>query len=237
MSARPPAARRQLKVVCPHDCPDTCVMTVDVEDGRAVAIGGDPDHRFTQGFLCAKVNQYLDRVYSPERLLLPAAARGPEGRGPLRAHLVGRGARRDRRRGLREVAAAHGPQAILPYSYAGNMGLLGNASMDRRFFHALGASLLDRTICASAGGRGLQGHAAARRSAIDPEAVVHARLIVAWGAQHRELERAPLAVRRGGAAARRAARRRSTPTARGRPRSPTSTSPSIPAPTRRSPSG
>ena len=65
------AGRRTLKVVCPHDCPDTCVMTVDVEDGRAVAIGGDPDHRFTQGFLCAKVNHYLERVYSPDRILHP----------------------------------------------------------------------------------------------------------------------------------------------------------------------
>ena len=76
-----PAKRRQLKVVCPHDCPDTCVMTVDVEGGRAVAIGGDPEHRFTQGFLCAKVNQYLDRVYSSERLLHPMRRVGRKGEG------------------------------------------------------------------------------------------------------------------------------------------------------------
>ena len=76
-----PATKRQLKVVCPHDCPDTCVMTVDVEGGRAVAIGGDPDHRFTQGFLCAKVNQYLDRVYSPERVLYPMRRVGKKGEG------------------------------------------------------------------------------------------------------------------------------------------------------------
>ena len=77
----PPVSRVQLKVVCPHDCPDTCVMTVDVEGGRAVAIGGDPEHRFTQGFLCAKVNQYLDRVYSPERLLHPLRRVGTKGEG------------------------------------------------------------------------------------------------------------------------------------------------------------
>ena len=75
------SSRRRLKVVCPHDCPDTCVMTVDVEDGRAVAIGGDPDHRFTRGFLCAKVNHYLDRVYSPERVLHPMRRVGGKGEG------------------------------------------------------------------------------------------------------------------------------------------------------------
>ena len=73
--------RRRLKVVCPHDCPDTCVMTVDVEGGKAVAIGGDPEHRFTRGFLCAKVNQYLDRVYSPDRVLHPLRRVGAKGEG------------------------------------------------------------------------------------------------------------------------------------------------------------
>ena len=110
VTPRPPT----LKVVCPHDCPDTCVMTVDVEDGRAVAIGGDPDHRFTQGFLCAKVNQYLDRVYSPDRLLHPLRRVGHEGRGPVRAHLLGRGARPIAATLLRAIADEHGPQAILP---------------------------------------------------------------------------------------------------------------------------
>ena len=82
-------ARQRLKVVCPHDCPDTCVMTVDVEDGRAVGLGGDPEHRFTQGFLCAKVNRYLERVYSPDRILHPMKRVGAEGRGPLRARSPG----------------------------------------------------------------------------------------------------------------------------------------------------
>ena len=77
----PAAGRRTLKVVCPHDCPDTCVMTVDVEDGRAVAIGGDPDHRFTQGYLCAKVSHYLERVYSPDRILHPMKRVGRKGEG------------------------------------------------------------------------------------------------------------------------------------------------------------
>ena len=171
---------RRLKVVCPHDCPDTCVMTVDVEDGRAVAIGGDPDHRFTQGFLCAKVNHYLERVYSPDRILHPLKRVGHKGQGRFERvswdealDLVAAA--------LRRVIDEHGPQAVLPYSYAGNMGLLSYASMDRRFFHALGASLLDRTICASAGSAGLKA-TLGRAMGFDPEAVVHARFIVAWGA-------------------------------------------------------
>jgi anaerobic selenocysteine-containing dehydrogenase len=172
--------RRRLKVVCPHDCPDTCVMTVDVEDGRAVAIGGDPDHRFTQGFLCAKVNRYLERVYSPERVLHPMRRVGRKGEGRLERISWDEALDLVASR-LREIARRHGSQAILPYSYAGNMGLLGYGSMDRRFFHALGASLLDRTICSAAGGHGYKA-TAGKTMGFDPEAVVHARLIVAWGA-------------------------------------------------------
>ncbi len=168
------------KVVCPHDCPDTCVMTVSVEGDRAVGLGGDAEHRFTQGFLCAKVNRYLERVYSPDRLLHPLKRVGPKGEGRFERitwdEALGTVAAR-----FREVITAHGPQAILPYSYAGNMGLLSYASMDRRFFHALGASLLARTICASAGGAGLKA-TVGKSIGFDPEAIVHARLIVAWGA-------------------------------------------------------
>ena len=172
-------ARRRLKVVCPHDCPDTCVMTVDVEGDRAVALGGDPDHSFTRGFLCAKVNRYLERVYSPERILHPSRRVGRKGEGRFERiswdqaldEIAGR---------FGEVIAAHGPQAILPYSYAGNLGVLGYGSMDRRFFQALGASLLDRTICATAGARGFEATVGATMG-YDPEAIDRAQLIVAWG--------------------------------------------------------
>lgn len=174
------AGRRRLKVVCPHDCPDTCVMTVDVEHGRAVGIGGDPDHRFTAGFLCAKVNQYLDRVYSPDRLLHPLRRVGPKGAGRFE-RITWDEALDAVADGFRRAIASDGPQSILPYSYAGNMGLLSYGSMDRRFFGALGASLLDRTICASAGSAGLRA-TVGRSIGFDPEMVVEARLIVAWGA-------------------------------------------------------
>jgi anaerobic selenocysteine-containing dehydrogenase len=168
------------KVVCPHDCPDTCVMTVSVEGGRAVELGGDPEHRFTQGFLCAKVNRYLERVYSPARILHPMKRVGAKGEGRF-ARITWDEALDTVAARFRQVISTHGPQAILPYSYAGNMGLLSYASMDRRFFHVLGASLLARTICSSAGGAGLK-VTVGKSIGFDPEAIVHARLIVAWGA-------------------------------------------------------
>jgi anaerobic selenocysteine-containing dehydrogenase len=174
------APTRVHKVVCPHDCPDTCVMTVTVENGRALEIGGDKDHRFTQGFLCAKVNRYLERVYSPDRILYPLRRVGAKGEGRFARvswdEAIGEIADR-----WRQVIATHGPQAILPYSYAGNMGLLSNASLDRRLFQKLGASLLARTICASAGTAGLKATIGNSRG-FDPEAVVNARLVMAWGA-------------------------------------------------------
>jgi anaerobic selenocysteine-containing dehydrogenase len=171
--------RRTLKVVCPHDCPDTCVMSVEVEGGRAVALGGDPEHPFTRGFLCAKVNRYLERVYSPERILHPMKRVGAKGEGRFRRVSWDEALDEIAVR-FREVIAAHGPQAILPYSYAGNLGVLGYGSMDRRVFHALGASLLDRTICATAGAAGYEATVGATVG-FDPEAIVGARLIVAWG--------------------------------------------------------
>jgi anaerobic selenocysteine-containing dehydrogenase len=175
-----PQAPSLAKVVCPHDCPDTCVMTVKLEGGRAVTLGGDPDHRFTRGFLCVKVNQYLDRVYSPDRLLHPLRRVGRKGEGRFE-RISWDQALDTIAAKLRGVISQHGPQAILPYSYAGNMGLLSYASMDRRFFGALGASLLDRTICSSAGAAGLKA-TLGRSIGLDPEAIVGAKLIVAWGA-------------------------------------------------------
>jgi anaerobic selenocysteine-containing dehydrogenase len=178
--ATEPVARKTVRVVCPHDCPDTCVMTVGVEDGRAVTLGGDPTHRFTQGFLCAKVNQYLDRVYSPERILHPLRRTGRKGEGRFE-RISWDAALSEIAERFSAVVASHGAQAILPYSYAGNMGLLSYGSMDRRFFHALGASKLDRTICASAGFAGMQA-TIGKSMGFDPEAIVNARLVVAWGA-------------------------------------------------------
>jgi anaerobic selenocysteine-containing dehydrogenase len=155
-------------------------MLVTVQDGQAVKLRGDPDHPFTRGFLCQKVSRYLDRVYHSERLLHPLKRVGPKGKGQFVRiswdEAIGTVARR-----FSEIAAGpDGPQAILPYSYAGTMGKLQGSSLDRRFFHRLGASLLDRTICATAGAAGCD-VTLGTRAAIDPETVVHSRYIINWG--------------------------------------------------------
>src|SRR5512140_1597460 len=140
--------------VCALDCPDCCSMLVQVEDGRATRLRGDPNHPVTQGFLCAKVARYLEREYAPNRLLYPQKRVGAKGEGRF-TRITWDEALSTIARQLARAAADHGPEAVLPYSYAGTMGLLNGSGMDRRFFHRLGASRLDRTICASAGGVGL----------------------------------------------------------------------------------
>ena len=177
--------RRELKTVrgvCPHDCPDTCglVTRVDPATGRAVELRGDPDHPFTRGFLCQKVAHYLDRVYHPGRLLHPLRRVGRKGEGRFERITWAEATRQIAARFRAIATSADGPQAILPYSYAGTMGKLMYGSLDRRFFHRLGASLLDRTICASAGAAGCD-ITLGTRAMIDPEAAIHARYIVNWG--------------------------------------------------------
>lgn len=170
---------RQVKAVCPHDCPDTCGMVVSVDPtGRAVQLRGDKDHPFTRGFLCQKVANYLDRVYHPDRLLYPLRRIGPKGAGRFE-RISWPAAIEEIATRLKAIAAVN-PQAILPYSYAGTMGKLMYGSLDRRFFHCLGASLLDRTICATAGSAGCD-VTLGTRAMIDPEAALECRYIVNWG--------------------------------------------------------
>jgi anaerobic selenocysteine-containing dehydrogenase len=171
---------RTVRAVCPHDCPDTCGLVVTVRDGRAVELRGDRDHPFTRGFLCQKVSRYLERVYHPDRLQHPLRRVGPKGSGRFErvAWDEALDAIAERFRAI--AGSPDGPQAILPYSYAGTMGKLHGESLDRRFFHRLGASLLDRTICASAGSAGCQA-TLGTRAALDPETVVHSRYIINWG--------------------------------------------------------
>jgi anaerobic selenocysteine-containing dehydrogenase len=177
--------RRELntvRAVCPHDCPDACglVVTVDPDSGRAVDLRGDREHPFTRGFLCQKVANYLDRVYHPSRLLYPMRRVGRKGEGRFEPITWAEAAREIAARFRSIAASPAGPQAILPYSYAGTMGKLMYGSLDRRFFHRLGASLLDRTICATAGAAGCD-VTLGTRAMIDPEAAIHARYIVNWG--------------------------------------------------------
>jgi anaerobic selenocysteine-containing dehydrogenase len=155
-------------------------MLVTVEDGKAVRVAGDPEHPFTQGFLCAKVNRYVERTYHPERLTSPLRRIGGKGEGRFEpvswddaiAEIADR---------LAEVArSSDGPQAILPYSYAGTMGYVQAQSMDRRFFHALGASKLDRTICSMAGTVGMRMTVGANIGA-DAEGMPESDLVLLWG--------------------------------------------------------
>src|SRR5450755_634468 len=147
---------KTVRAVCPHDCPDTCSMVVTVKDGRAVQLKGDAEHPFTRGFLCQKVTRYLERVYHPDRLKYPMRRIGPKGAGQFERISWDEALEIITRR-FRDIAqSTDGPQAILPFSYAGTMGKLQGSSLDRRFFHRLGASLLDRTICATAGAAGCE---------------------------------------------------------------------------------
>lgn len=165
--------------VCALDCPDCCSVLVQVEHGRAVKLKGDPAHPITQGFLCRKVTEYLDREYNPARLLYPQKRAGRKGEGKF-VRISWDEAIDTIAANLQRVAGAHGPEAVLPYSYAGTMGLLNGSGMDRRFFHRLGASRLDRTICSSAGMVGMN-EALGVRYSTEPEQFRHSKLILAWG--------------------------------------------------------
>jgi anaerobic selenocysteine-containing dehydrogenase len=165
---------------CPHDCPDTCATLVTVQDGRAVRIAGDPEHPVTQGFLCAKVNRYIERTYHEERLRTPLRRVGPKGSGRFQPVSWDEALDEIATR-LADIACSpEGPQAILPYSYAGTMGMVQGESMDRRFFHLLGASMLDRTICSMAGTVGMRMTVGANVGA-DSEGVPLSDLVLLWG--------------------------------------------------------
>ena len=185
---------------CPHDCPDACGVLITIEDGRATRIQGDPEHPVTRGFLCAKVAKYLDRVYSPDRVLYPMRRVGPKGpwakrssgeSGPPGAavptcsevwqRISWDEALDEICSRFRRISSEFGSEAILPYSFGGTLGALNSASMDRRFFHRLGASQLDRTICSSAGEEGLESVYGIKLGT-EPEQFRHSKYIIAWAA-------------------------------------------------------
>jgi anaerobic selenocysteine-containing dehydrogenase len=181
-AAEPPDARARVEFrgACPHDCPDPCATVVTVEHGRAIAIRGADDHPPTAGTLCTKVARYLERTYSPDRVLFPMKRVGPKGRGAFTRIDWDEAIATIAARFADIAASPEGPEAILPYSYCGTMGLVQSSSMDRRFFHRLGASLLDRTICATAGKAGWVSVIGAAIG-MDVEAYVDSRLILIWG--------------------------------------------------------
>lgn len=155
-------------------------MLVHLDQGRAMRLEGDPDHPVTRGFLCGKVAQYLDRQYNPDRLLYPMKRAGAKGEGRF-TRISWDEALDTIATRLAAITREHGSEAILPYSYYGNMGILNAAGMDRRFFHRAGASRLDRTICSSAGSAGLVA-ALGVRYGTEPEQYAKSKLILGWGA-------------------------------------------------------
>ena len=177
--------KKVVHTVCSHDCPDACGILVTVEDGRATRVQGDPKHPVTQGFLCAKVTKYLDRVYSPGRVLYPMRRVVPKGQGKGDAsdfvRISWNEALDEIAQRFQKISDDFGPESILPYSYAGNMGVLSYSGMAHRFFHRLGASQLDRTICASAGGAGMV-TVTGRNVGTEPQQFRDSRYIIAWGA-------------------------------------------------------
>lgn len=164
--------------VCPYDCPDACGLMVKVVDGRAVKVTGDPDHPFTRGTLCPKMNRYQDTVHSPLRLTQPLLRTGKKGSGEFHPiswedainHIADR---------LRVITDRHGAEAILPYSYAGTMGLI-QRNAGHPFFYRLGTSRLGRTICSpakDAGWKAVMGETLAPH----PDEVALSDLVILWG--------------------------------------------------------
>ena len=168
----------RVRGACPHDCPDTCALVTTVADGVATRVQGNADHAHTGGVLCTKVSRYVERSYHAERLLQPLKRVGPKGSG--RFAPVGWDEALDDIAARLSAIAARAPEAILPYSYAGTMGLVQGESIAARFFHALGASLLDRTICASAGAEGLT-QTLGGKVGMKVEFFAEAKLILVWG--------------------------------------------------------
>jgi anaerobic selenocysteine-containing dehydrogenase len=204
--------KQVVHAACPHDCPDACGVLITVEDGRATKIQGDPEHPVTRGFLCAKVAKYLDRVYSPDRVLYPmrrVGAKGPvAGQRSFAPHdrikdpvphnqnphnqnqhqdpdpqiwkrISWDEALDEIAARFRAVTTEFGSEAILPYSFGGTLGALNGACMDRRFFHRLGASQLDRAICSAAGEAGLESVLGVKLGT-EPEQFAHSKYIIAW---------------------------------------------------------
>ena len=194
--------KQVVHAVCPHDCPDACGVLITVQDGRATKIQGDPEHPVTRGFLCAKVAKYLDRVYSPDRVLYPMRRISPKGPvagqrsfaplGQPGAAVPTEGDTKQTWKRIswdealdeitarfRAISAEFGSEAILPYSFGGTLGALNSASMDRRFFHRLGASQLERAICSAAGEAGLESVLGVKMGT-EPEQFRHSKYIIAW---------------------------------------------------------
>ncbi|MBD1893007.1 molybdopterin oxidoreductase family protein [Coleofasciculus sp. FACHB-SPT9] len=164
---------------CPHDCPDTCAMLITVENGQATSVRGNPDHPFTRGTLCGKVSDYLDRVYSPDRVLYPMRRIGPKGSGQFE-RISWDAALDEIANRFQEIIAQYGAEAILPCSYLGHEGLLNGLTVGDAFFNRLGASISERTFCISGTSTAwLMTYGATHGT--DPDTFSHSKYIILWG--------------------------------------------------------
>jgi len=163
---------------CPHDCPDTCSLVTNVKDGVAIKVQGNPDHPMTDGVLCAKVSRYTERTYHPDRLLYPMKRIGPKGSGQFERISWDEALNTIANR-LKPIVATR-PEKLLPYSYAGTMGLVQGESIAMRFFNLLGAAKLDRTICSSAGGEALT-YTLGGKVGMKMGMFAESQLIIIWG--------------------------------------------------------
>jgi anaerobic selenocysteine-containing dehydrogenase len=169
-----------VKTACPHDCPDTCSMLAFVEDAKLLRVAGNPENPFTRGNLCRKVAHYEERVYSPDRLLHPLRRIGKKGEGRFE-RISWEQALTTIAERWKRILAESGPEAILPYSYAGTMGVVNMSACDGRLWNRMGASQLLRTICSTAAEAGY-GYVCGWSGGIDPEDFANSRFIIAWGA-------------------------------------------------------
>lgn len=165
--------------VCPYDCPDTCSLLVEVKDGKAIRVQGDPEHPFTRGTLCPKMNHYEKTVHSERRLTMPLLRTGTKGTGTFKPISWDEAIERIADN-WRKIIDACGAEAVLPYSYAGTMGMIQKEA-GHPFFHRLGASRLDRTICSPAKGEGWEA-VMGDTSAPHPDSAAQSDLIILWGA-------------------------------------------------------
>ena len=163
---------------CPHDCPDTCAMLTTVEDGKVTNVRGNPDHPFTQGGLCVKVNDYQNRVYSKDRVLHPLRRTGAKGAGEFE-RISWDDALEEISRRWNDIIERDGPSTILPYSYLGTEGILNGLNSGDAFFNKLGAAVSERTFCDSAAITAFF-MSCGPTAAVDPESFVYSKYIVLW---------------------------------------------------------
>lgn len=165
--------------VCSLDCPDQCGLLIHKKDGKIVKIEGNPNHPVTKGNICNKVRNMTERIYDEKRLKYPMKRIGSKGEGKFE-RISWNEAIETITANWKKLIHTDGPESILPCSFYGNMGNLSAEGMERRFFHRLGASLLDRTICQSAGSQGYK-YTMGGSFGIDPEDTVHSKFIIFWG--------------------------------------------------------